>query len=398
MPLPRPDIHFVANGLRRTAAPYGALKRYVSRALAEEAFGEISAWRGYRPTPLIDLPKLAARCGVSDIRCKDEGDRFGIGSFKALGGAYAVARALRIAAGGASPASITVATASDGNHGLSVAWGARRAGCRCVVFLHAGVSAGRQRLIEAEGATVVRVDGTYDMSTATAAATAERSGWLLVPDTAPQFDEIPRDVMAGYGTMILELQDQYGPRFDPTHVFLQGGCGGLAAAVCGLMREADNSAEAPTIVVVEPDKADCLYRSALAGTPVVADGALDTVMSGLSVGEVSALAWPVLAEGVDVFMTIPDEMAVWSMQAITAGAFGDPPIGIGDSGVAGLAGLIAACAHPAARETMRLGPDSRVLVIATEGVVDRESTAEILARDLRAEGYPASAELEPIGA
>ncbi|WP_224407737.1 diaminopropionate ammonia-lyase [Afifella sp. IM 167] len=382
-------------------APYGALKRYISRAAAEEAFGEISGWNDYRPTPLLDLPGLAAACGLSSIRCKYEGDRFSVGSFKALGGAYAVSRALHAEA--ALPvsrplSSITVATASDGNHGLSVAWGARQAGCRCVVLLHAGVSTTRQQLIEAQGAEVMRIDGTYDDSTQTAAQLAKQNGWLLIPDTAPQMDVAPLWVMAGYGTMIIEIEEQCHPTFEPTHVFIQAGCGGLAASICGLLREKDNSPVSPIFVVTEPDKADCLYKSAVAGRPVVAEGDLDTIMSGLSVGEVSTLAWPVLAQGTDFFMTIPDEMAIWSMQAITAGAFGDPPMEIGDSGVAGMAGLMAACADPAAREAMKLGPDSRILVIATEGPVDRKSVEALLARDLTGKGYPTLAELGDIDA
>lgn len=391
-------MQLAANASRTKTRAYGSLDRFVGWSRADEAVSEITQWSGYRPSPLLDWPRLAEANDVASIRCKYEGERFGLGSFKALGGAYAVLRAVnaRLAATGAPPhqagraaalQDITVATASDGNHGLSVAWGARRAGCRSVVFLHENVSVGRERLIAGMGATVRRVAGNYDASTQAADKIARQHGWLLVADTASQFEENPIQVMAGYGVLVEELTAQYGDRGGPTHIFVQGGCGGLAAAVCGLFRQRDNSDAAPLFVVVEPEEAACLFQSARAGRPVTVDGALNTIMSGLSVGEVSAVAWPVLEYGADFFMTIPDDLAIGAMRLFARGAAGDPPVEIGDSGVAGLAGFLAANGSREARAALGIGRDSRILVIATEGPVDRESYDRLIAGDTRDETF-----------
>ncbi len=328
---------------------------------------------------------MASAAGVASIRCKYEGSRFGVGSFKALGGAYAALRALKSRLHSAKqqgetikPGDVTVCTASDGNHGLSVAWGARRAGCRCVVFLHAHVSDYRQQLIESMGAEVRRVKGNYDDSTAEALRVSTEEDWILVADTTPEYSENPVRVMSGYGVMVKEIMEQCGVE-RPTHVFLQGGCGGLAAGVVGLLRERDNSASAPRVVIVEPDKADCLYRSAAAGHPVAVEGDLDTVMSGLSVGEVSGVAWPVLEHGADFYMRIRDEAAQKAMQAFARGFAGDAPVEIGDSGVAGIAGALVAVKNPSMAEKLSLGRDSRILVIATEGPVDRAAYDRLIA-------------------
>lgn len=363
----------------RPAHAVAATEHLVSWRLAQPAVAAISAWPGYAPTPVVPLPGLARAAGVGAVAVKYEGGRFGIGSFKALGGAYAVACAGRDAqAQGRDPSDLTFATASDGNHGLSVAWGARRLGARCVVFLHRNVSAGRARLIEEMGARIVRVAGNYDDSTREAAARSEQEGWILVADTSLlAHDPLPIAVMAGYGTMVDELAAQFSTDTAPTHLFLQGGCGGLAAAVCGLIRERWPFAQ-PTLVVVEPERAACLFESARAGRMVHVEGDLDTIMGGLSVGEPSALAWPVLAVGVDHFMTIPDAAAKALMRAIARGRFADAPLEIGDSGIAGLAGLVALAAAPDALAKIGLDASSRVLAIATEGPVDRATFDAIL--------------------
>ncbi|PTQ75306.1 diaminopropionate ammonia-lyase [Celeribacter persicus] len=383
--LPCPDIHI--STLRQKGQPYPvALQRIVGHGLAGEAVERITEWDGYRPTPVLDFAGLAERCGVQEILCKYEGDRFEIGSFKALGGAYALQRALEAHEGPLND--LVAVTASDGNHGLSLAWGAKQAGVRCIVFLHAGVSQNRQELIEAQGAEVVRVDGNYDLSTATADKMARENGWLLVPDTANNENPNPINVMAGYGVM---LEEMFGakPQCDmPTHVFIQGGCGGLAAAVVGWLRERDNSTDAPKFIIVEPVEAACLIASARAGSPVLIGGDLDTIMSGLSVGEVSGVAWPVIAFGTDAYMSIPDTMAIWTMQGVREGAFGDAPVEIGDSGIAGLAGLVAVSRDEERRARIGLTSQSRVLVIATEGPVDRISYDALCSRDLSDAGLP----------
>ena len=339
----------------------------------EAARHEIASWPGYAPTPLRSLPGLAREAGLGAVWYKDEAERFGLNSFKALGGAYAVRRLV-----GDRGADITVCTATDGNHGRSVAWGARTCGCRAVIYIHATVSEGRKEAMEAFGAEVRRVAGNYDDSVRQAASDAAANGWFVVSDTSYDgYLEIPRDVMHGYAVMAEEAIAQLPS--SPSHVFVQGGVGGLAAAILAPFWWRLGAAR-PRFVVVEPETAACLYASAEAGRPAVVPGDLDTVMAGLAAGEVSLLAWEILEAGADGFMTVNDESARILMRRLAEGRDGDPPIVAGESAVAGLAGALAARQDPAMREQLGLGPESRVLVFGTEGATDPALYQEIVGR------------------
>lgn len=350
---------------------------------------EITGWNGYAPTPLHELPSLAAACGLGRIRLKDEATRFGLGSFKALGGAYAVANVLAgaLARRGVAPAAssadlaagryaeategMTVTCATDGNHGRSVAWGAQRFRCRCVIFVHAAVSQGRIDAIARHGAEVRRVQGTYDDAVREAARQAEAHGWFIVSDTSwPGFTEIPRDIMQGYRLMADEAADQWEGE-PPTHVFVQGGVGGAAAAVSVQLRK--RFRPAPLLVVVEPDRAACLLASAELGELTSVPGELDTVMAGLACGEPSLLAWQELDRAAAAFMAIPDEAAIACMRLLDGQG-----IVAGESGVAGLTGCLLAAADPAARATLGVDSLSRVLAFSTEGATDPEVRRSLL--------------------
>ena len=341
----------------------------------------ITTWPGYAPTPLRDLPDLAADAGIATLRLKDESERFGLGSFKALGGAYAVAKLLAgtltgqnitrsvdhaaLASGryAAHTTTLTVTSATDGNHGRAVAWAAQRFQCRCVIFVHETVSQGRIDAIARYGARVIRVSGTYDDAVREAERQANLNQWFVISDTSyPGYLEVPRDVMQGYRLMPDEAADQWtGP--PPTHVFIQAGVGGVAAAVSAHMRLRFNIV--PKIVIVEPERAACLLASAQAGAASAMSGNLDTIMAGLACGEPSLLAWQELDRSADAFMSIPDQEAVMAVQRLAAG--GMP---IGESGVAGLAGLLAAAADHNARTELCLTTESRVLLFGTEGITD----------------------------
>jgi diaminopropionate ammonia-lyase len=359
-PLP---ARVVPNPRLDRASPYpAALRPILSLAAEDAARREIASWPGYAPTPLRNLPARARALGLGAIAFKEEQHRFGLRSFKALGGAYAVKKLA--AAPGGPPAAVCCAT--DGNHGRSVAWGARAAGLRCVIYIHEGVSEGRAAAIRAFGAEVRRVPGNYDDSVRIAAADAAREGWTVVSDTSWEgYQDIPRDVMQGYGVMVGEAIAQgEGEARPPTHVFVQGGVGGVAAATVAHLWERFGPAR-PCIVVVEPDKADCLTRSAEAGRVVHLSGDLDTIMAGLSCGEPSPLAWAVLDPGADAFMAIGDAAIAPAMRLLAAeGVVG------GESGVAGLAALQIAAREPAMRAMLGLDAASRVLLFGTEGATD----------------------------
>lgn len=345
---------------------------------------EIASWPGYAPTPLVDLPDAAAAARVGAVRYKDEGGRFGLGSFKALGGAFAVMRLLQaeLAKRGVANAAtaaelmegkhkdatraITVTCATDGNHGRSVAWGAQRFGAACVIFVHEHVSQGRRDAIAKWGAEIRVVPGNYDDAVREAQKQADANGWFVVSDTSyPGYTEVPRDVMQGYRVMADEAADQMGQA--PTHVFVQGGVGGVAAAVSLQMRA--RFGDSVKVVVVEPEKAACLLASAEAGQPTTVPGDLDTLMAGLACGEPSLLAWQELERGAHAFMAVPDESAVECMKALAARK---PPVVAGESAVAGLAGLLLASREPLARTALGLDETSRILLFGTEGATDVE--------------------------
>ena len=360
------------------------------RAAARSA---ITGFEGYRPTPLHRLTGLARALGIGELWLKDESGRFGLGSFKALGGAYAVVHLLRerlgddvsiadVAAGRAASRvdDMTVCCATDGNHGLAVAWGARRAGARCTVFLPGPVSEGRERAIAAQGAAIVRVDGSYDEAVRACAEEAHARAWLLVSDTSHAGgDEAPSRVMHGYAMLVDEIRAALAG-VAPTHLFVQAGVGGLAAAAIGAFRQ-DLGSDSPKGVVVEPRNADCLYRSAVAGRPSPASGNLDTVMACLAAAEISPLAWRVLERGAFAFMALDDSGAVDAMRRAATPADGDPPLVLGESGAASLAGLIAVAGDTDARDALALSETSRVLVIGSEGATDPDIYRRLVGRD-----------------
>lgn len=214
-----------------------------------------------------------------------------------------------------------------------------------------------------------------------AAREAARHGWIVVSDTSQNGDEpAPVDVMCGYMALPHEIADQLGPeRSRFSHVFVQAGVGGLAAAVCTYVWQLHGTTR-PTLIVVESDRADCLLRSAVAGTPTVVTGEHDTVMAGLACGAPSTAAWPLLREGADCFMAISDDAAMATMRLLADGREEGGPIVAGESGVAGLAAFLLCAANDNARETLELTPSSRVLVIGTEGATDPEMYASIVTR------------------
>lgn len=361
-----------------------------------KALAEIPTWPGYRPTPLRVLPGMANAAGVETLHYKDESERFGLGSFKALGGAYAVYRYLARELGSRGAATsvtaselsagkyadivsqLTVCCATDGNHGRSVAWGAQMFGCACVITIHQDVSESREAAIASYGARVVRIAGNYDDSVHRAAEDAHTHGWQVISDTSyPGYTEVPREVMAGYTVMVDEAIRALPDARPPTHVFVQGGVGGLAASVCANLWWTYGAAR-PRFIIVEPENAACLYASAVAGEWQRIEGDLETVMAGLSAGEPSMLAWPLLAAGTHCFMRLDDVAALDAMRTLAAGEGGDSPVVGGESGVAGVAGLLAICEDSATAERLELDARARLLVFGTEGDTDADLYTQIV--------------------
>jgi diaminopropionate ammonia-lyase len=368
-----------------------------AETLGVKAADEVERYLSYRdnhaPTPLHSLRALACELGVAAIHVKDEGRRLGLGSFKALGGSYAVIRLVLEEAGRqlghpiyvaelhtpavrAIAAGMTVACATDGNHGRSVAQGAQLVGAKSAIFVHARVSEERVAAIARFGAQMIRVEGTYDASVAEASRVAAENGWTVVSDTSwPGYERIPGLVMQGYTAMVREALRQLPE--PPTHVFVQAGVGGVAAAVAGHLALVLGDRR-PTFVVVEPAWAACLFETARAGHPVKIDHGEPTIMAMLECYEPSRIAWRVLSRVADAFMTVDEEDAVAVMNRLARPTGDDPAIVAGESGGVGLAGLIRAAADPEIRVALDLDEASRVFVINTEGATDPERYAELV--------------------
>lgn len=346
-----------------------------------ELTDELKACPAHRMTPLHSLPALAARLGVGEIRIKDESQRFGFGAFKALGGVLGVYNALSSHIGDMHHSSPTLddmfkgrhkeetkdfvfTTASSGNHGRAVAAGAKLFGNRCIIFLPKFTSAGKEAAIRAKGAEVVRVDGDYDAAVAECKRQADENGWTIISDTSWEgYDSTPRSVMRGYTVLVEEIIRQWRP--GPTHVFVQAGVGGLAAAVFGYLWA--RYEPRPTFIVVEPASADCWFQSNRAGRPASASGNADTAMGGLACREISPVTWPVVGLATDWFMTIEEEQVAPARHLLAHPLDNDPALASGPSGCAGLAGLTRVCTDEAAFKIMHLDKKSRVLLINSEG-------------------------------
>jgi diaminopropionate ammonia-lyase len=338
-----------------------------------------------QPTPLVTLPHLARDLGVAGLLVKDESSRLGLGSFKALGGAFAVLNlvleqarnALGVPVDFADLDSLavrafakrmTVGCATDGNHGRSVAAGASMVGAQAAIFVHEGVSEQRVSAIAKFGAKIIRVAGNYDDAVAEAARVCAANNWTIVSDTSwPGYDRIPSVVMQGYTVMVDEALTAAGQ--PPTHVFIQAGVGGLAAAVAGHLAAVLGDRR-PKFIVVEPERAACVLQSVQAGQPIKIAHGEPTVMAMLECYEPSLVAWRVLQRCADAFMTIGEQDAVDAMRILANPEGGDRPIVAGESGGAGLAGLTRVCRNAGLREMLDLGPSSRVLLINTEGATD----------------------------
>ena len=391
------DTQLFLNPQAQQLEDYGpAQQALLNQETFADVRAEITSWPGYAPTPLIALPGLAAANDIGALWCKHEGFRFGIGSFKPTGPTYAMLTVLKgeiQKATGADTVTtkdlverkyetitrkIVVSATTSGNHGRALAWGARTFGCRAIVYMNDGVSGGREQAIAAYGAQVIRVPGTYDQAAQRTLQDAESLGHFVISDHAtPAYPQVPRAIMQGYAFVADEIVEQWAGPEPPTHVFVPGGGGILAAAVCGHLWERYGR-QRPRVIVVEPNASCCLYESGRAGRATKVSGQVKSVMDGLVVEEASAEAWQMLSAGAFAFLTVPDQAAVDAMRQAARPAPADPPAVIGDTGSAGWAGFLAASKNPALRRQLGMDGESRVVMVATEGATDPEVYRDIV--------------------
>lgn len=355
----------------------------------------------YKISPLKSLPRLASMLGLGGIWVKDESERLRLSSFKVLGGSFAIYQVIKARLGITDREltfeeltsaqtlkklnGITFAAATDGNHGRGVAWSATQLGCKSVIYVHKLTSQNRIKAIEKNGGQVVVIDGTYDDAVRQVDADASKNGWQVVSDTSWEgYEDIPRWVMQGYSTLISESQEQLAAQgiIKPTHVFAQAGVGSLAATVIGIYTQLFGS-ERPRTVVVEPETAACIYRSAEIGDgrPHSFEGNLDTIMAGLACGDPNPLAWKILWDCSDFFLKCPDYVAAKGMRVYGVPLAGDPFIVSGESGAVTLGALMflmeLAELEPL-REKLGLGVDSQVLLVNSEGNTDPDEFRRVV--------------------
>jgi diaminopropionate ammonia-lyase len=320
-------------------------------------------------TPLVSRPALAASLGLGALLVKDETSRFGLPAFKSVGVEFAVDALGRR---GDLAGVTTLVCASAGNHGRAVARAARSAGLAATIFLDADVAAVRVAAIASEGATIVRVAGTYDDAVRDAAAYAAANGALVVSDTSwPGYERIPHDIMLGYTRLMDEAERSWGVAA-PDLLVIQAGVGGLLAAVASWSAWRFGDAR-PRLLAVEPARAACVQASARAGRPELVSGPLTTVMAGLRCGQVSPLAFAGIAALVDGYLAVDDEWTFDAMRHLARPEADDLPLAVGASGAAGVAALLALRDDPALadlRTALAVTATTTAFVIATEGITE----------------------------
>ena len=349
---------------------------------------------GYEPTPLIDAPALAENLGVGRVWVKDESSRIGLPAFKILGASWAIYRELQkrvdnldgwqtleeLSERLESIKPMTLSAATDGNHGRAVARMAALLGFDATIYVPAGTAQARIDAIASEGASVTVVDGTYDEAVARSAEDAgERC--LVISDTSWEgYQDVPLNVIDGYSTILAEIDEQLDERGEPQPdlVVVQIGVGALATAVVAHYRQSERASN-PKIAGVEPVVANCMLESMRAGQVVTIPGPQDSIMAGLNCGTPSLLAWPVVSAGTDVFVEIDDERAREAMRLLAG-------VGVvaGETGAAGLGGLIEILAGPDAqqvREFLAADTSSSVLLFVTEGATDPDAYRSIVGHE-----------------
>ena len=351
----------------------------------------------YAPTPLAQLPETAKLLGIGEIYVKDESHRFGLNAFKVLGGSYAMgsylAERLRkplsetgydvliSAETREKLGDITFITATDGNHGRGVAWTAHTLGQKSVVHMPRGSAEERLNNIRLAGADADIIEGNYDDAVRLSRKEAEEKGWVIIQDTSwPGYEEIPARIMQGYCTMGLEAYGQLPQK--PTHIFLQAGVGSMAAAIAALFTSIYGE-DRPRIIIVEPNNADCFYRTAKAddGTLHTVTGDMNTIMAGLACGEPCGLAWEILRDCADHFIAFPDWAAAKGMRILGNPWGSDDRVVSGESGASGFGCCAAILTEPeltAMKQELGLDKTSRVLFFSTEGATDRENYRKIV--------------------
>ena len=394
-------IKFLSNNNSRNQSSVKTSIEFMSQNISRGVKKFHHSFPDYQLTPLHTLHNLANRINVDKIWVKDESFRFGLNAFKVLGGSYAIGFYLSSKVGveikdlsfkllksheyKEKIGTITFVTATDGNHGRGVAWSARKLDQKAVVFMPKGTSKFRVNNIKKENAEVIVTNKYYDETVKMAAKFAAENNGVLIQDTAWEgYIEIPTWIMQGYSTLIDEVLEQLKTQGNmmPTHVFLQAGVGSLAAAIQGYLT-GKFGYETPLTVIIEPHNAACLYKSAIKGdrNPHSVEGPLSTIMAGLACGKPNFIAWNVLRDYSDFFISCSDAIAAKGMRILGNPLSNDPKIISGESGAVGLGLLVEILENDVysdLKEQMNLSKESRILVFSTEGDTDPDHYRKVV--------------------
>ena len=348
--------------------------KHLSKQFIDKAYNKISKWKGYSPTPLIKLNKLNKNLKLKNIFYKDESKRFHLKSFKALGGAYAVEDISK------RKKNIVISSATAGNHGRSVAWGAQRLGLECRIFVSQYVSETRVKEIEKFGATVTRVKGDYESSLNECIRQTKKNKWHIVQDVSNKnYKYVPQLTMAGYSIMIKEISKQTNQYI--THVFLQAGVGGMAAgSVAGIARYFKRI---PKIIVVEPKEAACVLKSIEAKKMKKIKIKKESIMGGMSCNEMSLVPWNILNKSTNHCITIDDSKVSNTVAMLARSKFSNKKITGGECATPGIISLIAACNDKKIKNLLELNEKSNVLVMGCEGNADATLYNKLLFQGLK---------------
>jgi len=336
----------------------------------DKAVQSISKWKTYAPTPLHQLSKLNEELGFKEIYYKDEDKRFDLKSFKALGGAFAVNEIAN------EKGNITVSTATAGNHGRSVAWGAKRLGLKCKIFISEFVSEARAAAMRDLGAKVIKVKGNYDASLKECIKQSKINNWEIVQDVSWKgYKEIPKLIMAGYTIMIKEIMDQN--KKDPfTHVFLQAGVGGMAAAMIAGFAKFSN--HIPKFIIVEPENANCVFKSLENNEATTVNIVNETIMGGMSCGDVSTVAWEILKNSSNYSLTITDDEISMVIAMLAEAKLSNEKIIAGECAVPGIIALIGLFKNKEYLNKLALNSNAKVLLFGCEGLTDAAMYKKLL--------------------
>jgi len=336
----------------------------------DEAFKIISDWENYVPTPLLLLDKLSTELKLKRIFYKDESKRFHLKSFKALGGSYAVEKITK------GNKEIVISTATAGNHGRSVAWGSKKLGLKCKIFISEYVSEARAEAMRCFGADVIRVKGNYEDSLNECIKQSNQNNWQIVQDVAwKNYMLVPKLTMAGYSVMMKEISEQINNQ-KISHIILQAGVGGMAAAmVAGLARYLNH---VPQIIIVEPDSAACVLASINTGKIEKISIEKESIMGGMSCGEVSLVPWQILKKSVNYCVTVSDDYISKTIKYLANCELSNEKIIGGECSTPGIISLIGLCNDAKIRKKVNLNEDSNVLLFGCEGDADEELYQKLL--------------------